>query len=87
MNEFIKVLKCPKCGAKIKENWLKYQSEAPVCYERQMGAETEYIINCDGYECHNCHNMLKINGSVWEYPEGVPNTDDISVSSCDEENE
>ena len=85
MNEFIKVLKCPKCGTKIKENWLEYQSEEANCYEREMGAETQYIIEYEDYECPNCHSVLKISGSLWEYPEGAYNMDDIEVSSYDDE--
>lgn len=82
MKEFFKVLKCPKCGAKIKENWLEYQSEEPICYERQMGSETQYIVECEDYECPKCHALLKISGSLCEYPEGAYNMDDINITLC-----
>lgn len=34
-----------------------------------MGQETEYIIECDEYECPRFTKSLSIRGAVWEYPE------------------
>ena len=48
-----------------------------------MGTETEYTIECDEYTCPNCEKKFSFHGSIWEYPEGALNLNDIVIEPID----
>lgn len=45
-----------------------------------MGTETEHSIECDEFECPECHKLFSVSGSVWEYPEGAYNYHELHTS-------
>lgn len=47
---------------------------------RGMGNEIEHSIECYGFKCLKCNKPSNVSGSIWEYPEGVYNYDDLQVS-------
>lgn len=72
---------CPYCGNTEKIDLQEYVVDESG-YEREMGTETEYTI-----ECEECKKRFGIEGSIWEYPEGAYNDDSISVVELEEDND
>lgn len=50
-----------------------------------MGTETEYTIEGEEFECPNCKKVFGIKGSIWEYPEGAYNDDNIETVIIEED--
>lgn len=71
-------INCPYCGYQHEIDLEDYVVDVSS-NEREMGAETEYTIECEEYECDNCEKKFGIQGSVWEYPEGAYNDSDIEI--------
>lgn len=72
------IVKCNKCGKIInidKEN-LFYETHE---YEKNMGSEIETIFYGD-VEC-DCHNLIRLNLSGWEYPIGFFNYENIDIEN------
>ena len=40
---------------------------------------------CGFYECEECGKRFRVNGSIWEYPMGAYNYEDIDVEIYDDE--
>ena len=38
---------------------------------------------CDEYTCPNCEKKFSFHGSIWEYPEGALNLNDIVIEPID----
>lgn len=75
---FTHTVKCPHCGASVTYDWSEFIIDSEVIdNDRGMGSETEHIIECDSFPCPNCNNDFKVSGSVWEYPEGAFNDQDL----------
>ena len=64
--------KCPHCEEEVAVEFEIKDIEAIDSTERGMGTETEYIFT-EEVKCPNCNNTFEVEGSVWEYPEGVVN--------------
>ena len=78
---FEHAVECPHCGRSIMYDWSDFVIDSEVIDEdRGMGEETEHIIECEDFECPHCHRKLNVNGSVWEYPEGVYNDHTLDTS-------
>lgn len=78
--DFNRNIECPYCGNITTINLRDYiQDETP--YEREMGTETEYTIECDDIKCIKCSKNFSIHGSIWEYPYGALNSENIRVVS------
>lgn len=73
---------CPYCGEFISERCEDYVVDTSY-YDREMGTETEYTIECDEYTCPNCEKKFSFYGSIWEYPEGTLNLNDIVIEPID----
>lgn len=75
---------CPHCGVSVTQNWSAYIASSNVVNEnRGMGAEIEHTIECDEFECPDCHKLFSVSGSVWEYPEGAYNYHELSTSKVE----
>jgi len=77
------VVKCLHCDC----HYLVNINDFSFCWEfvnstdRDMGRETEYT--CVEYlECPECGRRHKLTFSVWEYPEGVFNHQEIQCDGC-----
>lgn len=61
---------CPNCNQEVIVEFLIQDLEAISYDERGMGNETEYEF-WEEVKCPICIRNFEIDGSVWEYPEGV----------------
>ena len=43
-----------------------------------MGAETQYVIEAEDLICDKCGKSFDVNGSIYEYPEGSFNCEDLT---------
>ena len=71
-------VKCPHCGQKVSIPCDDLVVDT-TGYEREMGTETEYSIECDAYSCPRCGKDLVLHGSIWEYPEGIENENTVAA--------
>lgn len=73
-------LSCPCCSSYFNFELNDFATDVDVIdEEREMGAETEYTIECDEFSCPHCSKSISINGRVWEYPEGAFNDSDLEI--------
>lgn len=85
---FTQSVDCPHCGATITQNWSGYIASSDVVDEdRGMGAEIEHTIECDEFECPECHKSFTVSGSIWEYPEGAYNYHELNTEPLDDEDD
>ena len=77
---------CHYCGQHIRFDFDDFITDISN-YEREMGCETEYSIECEFYECPYCAREFSISGSVWEYPEGVVNLVDLECITTEDDEE
>ena len=78
---FTHSVECPHCGKSVTHNWSEYIISSDIVDEdRGMGTETEHSIECDEFECPECHKLFSVSGSVWEYPEGAYNYNELHTS-------
>lgn len=75
-------VKCPYCNKTITASCEDYVVDESYD-EREMGTEVEYTIACDEYKCPFCNEVFILSGSIWEYPEGCENLNEISSSAID----
>lgn len=62
---FTHSVKCPHCGKSVTHDWSEYIISSDVVDEdRGMGTETEHSIECDEFECPECHKLFSVSGSV-----------------------
>lgn len=81
---FTHSVECPHCGASITNDWSDYIISSDVVDpDRQMGAEIEHSIECNEFECPECHKLFSVSGSVWEYPEGAYNYHELNTSEIE----
>ena len=66
-----RAIKCPYCGAANKIDF----------------AEVEHFFDVEDYCCEKCDKRFRIHGSIWEYPLGVCNHEDINVEALEEDEE
>lgn len=77
---FTHSVECPYCNAHITHNWAEYVQDSQIVDEdRGMGAETEHMIECEEFECPECHKSFSVSGSVWEYPIGAYNYHELNT--------
>ena len=77
------IFECDKCGHKTKyvENELDLDFDCIESSERGMGAENRYDAT-EYLECEECGNEVNVTFSVWEYPVGIHNYDDIEIDGA-----
>ena len=56
---------CPFCNEEVAFDWSKH-----IVDQEKYGKEVENTIECDSFECPNCHEAFNIFGSVYEEPKG-----------------
>lgn len=78
MFDHIKIT-CPCCKKSFNFYFEDFIVDTDVDDNRGMGSETEYVIECEDYECSHCSRTLLISGSIWEYPVGVLNDSELQI--------
>ncbi|WP_185750766.1 hypothetical protein [Clostridium sp. KNHs214] len=79
-----RAITCPYCGT---ENNMNFADDCNSSYEeRQMGPEKEYSFDWQECKCENCEKDFRVFGSIWEYPMGAYNCEDINVEALVDEN-
>lgn len=53
----------------------------------EMGPEVEYYFDVEDCYCEECEKRFRVHGSIWEYPLGAYNYEDISVEALEEDDE
>lgn len=76
-----RAISCPYCEYRNVFDFSDY-SESSV-EERQMGPEIEHSFEVENHICESCGKEFDIKGSIWEYPMGVYNDEDINVIKHD----
>lgn len=75
---FNHTVKCPHCGASVTNDWSEFIIDSEVVNnDRGMGHETEHTIECEGFTCPECNKNFNVAGSIWEYPEGACNDQNL----------
>lgn len=80
-------VKCPYCQKSNMENWEEYIENSETIDDREMGAEVEHEIYCEEYVCSHCDRVFKVEGSIYEYPEGAFNDSSLSGEKIDDDEE
>lgn len=77
------VFVCKRCGRRhiYKREDLEMYFECIGSEERNMGPENEYQAT-EYVECDKCGNEINITFSVWEYPVGIHNYDEIEMDGA-----
>ncbi|OBA05445.1 hypothetical protein A9D36_09570 [Bacillus subtilis] len=63
---------CPHCKETVHVDLKIEDLDAIDSSDRGMGSEIEYSFTAEA-ECPNCQKTFELEGSLWEYPEGVIN--------------
>lgn len=75
-------LTCSKCGKQHEFTPEDTDFEVTSTEERPMGLELchswEHSFNCDSDVCED-ENEIEIEYEIWEYPQGVLNTDKVDI--------
>ena len=75
-------IKCPYCG---EENIIDFEDySSSFSEERQMGPQITYEFDVDDLECCSCGKYFRAYGSIWEYPLGAYNYEDIDIEENDD---
>lgn len=80
-NENTLKFKCSNCGKihQFDKEEIELDFECVDSDERNMGIENHYEAIVD-FECE-CDNIIEVIFEIWEYPQGVHNYDDITISN------
>jgi len=80
-----RAIECPYCGT---ENNMDFADDCETsCEERQMGPQVEYMFDLEDCICDECGKRFRVHGSIWEYPMGAYNYEDIDVEALADEDE
>lgn len=80
-----RVIECPYCGTANNMDFSDYSNTNTD--ERQMGPEVEHYFEVEDCECVECRKRFRVNGSIWEYPLGAYNYENINVEVLEEDDE
>ncbi len=74
---------CDRCGKRhqYSESDIDLDFECVGSDERSMGTENEYQ-HTEYIDCEECGNEINVTFSVWEYPIGAHNYDDIDIDGA-----
>ena len=78
-----RVIECPYCSAANNIDFSDYSDTSTD--ERQMGPEVEHYFDVEEWECVECGKEFRVHGSIWEYPLGAYNYEDINVESLEDD--
>jgi|UniRef100_UPI0035203378 hypothetical protein len=78
-----RAIECPYCGA---SNVMDFEDDCDsFSEERQMGPQITYSFNWEDCYCDACGKQFHVYGSIWEYPVGAYNYEDIKVEKLEDE--
>lgn len=80
-----RAIECPYCGVANNIDFAEYSETYKD--ERQMGPEVEHYFDVEDCHCEECKKRFRVHGSIWEYPLGALNEEDISVEALEEDEE
>ena len=80
-----RAIECPYCGAANNIDFAEYSETSE--YERQMGPEVEHYFAVEDCYCEECEKRFRVHGSIWEYPLGAYNYEDICVEALEDDDE
>lgn len=69
---------CPHCDKTVSDSCKDFVVDT-YSSERKMGPEIEYVIECTEYPCPHCGKSFALADSIYEYPEGVENLNEVKV--------
>ena len=78
-----RVIECPYCGTANNMDFSDYSDTTTD--ERQMGPEVEHYFDVEDWDCVECGKRFRVHGSIWEYPLGAYNCEDINVEALEED--
>lgn len=81
--KLVQNITCPYCGKSLGVDVKQYASEKKGS-EKGMGTETEYTFDCEDFSCPECKESFRIEGTVFEYPEGEIEISTIQGIKSDE---
>ncbi len=70
---------CPFCGKELDFDWTKH-----IVDQEKYGKEVENTIECDEFECTDCHEVFNVFGSVYEEPKGKYSYHELSAEPIQE---
>ena len=80
-----RAIPCPYCDANNNMDFEKdYESFEE---ERQMGPQITYSFDWSDCICEECEKRFRVYGSIWEYPIGAYNYEEIDTERYEEEEE
>lgn len=75
-------IECPYCGGANNIDFSDYSYSYK--YERRMGPEVDHSFEVDDWDCIECGKLFRMSGSIWEYPLGAYNYENIEVVALEE---
>ena len=81
------IIACPCCGKDFDFYFDEFVTDTDVDEDRGMGEETEYVIECEEFECPKCSESMSIFGSIWEYPVGALNDTQLEITSISDDDD
>lgn len=72
------IIACDKCKYQNRFACDELEFDVVDAEERQMGPESHHLSEFD-FECRNCNAEINVKYSVWEYPSGSYNNEEIEV--------
>lgn len=80
-----RAIECPYCGS---ENNMDFADNYETSNEeRKMGPQIEYMFDWEDCTCDECGKKFRVHGSIWEYPMGAYNYEEIEVEKLEDEEE
>ena len=73
---FNRKINCPHCHRNLMIDFQDYVIDTEV-EDREMGAYAMHHVEAEELECAYCKCFFDVAGSIFEYPEGVDNGDDL----------
>lgn len=80
-----RAMECPYCGAVNNIDFAEYSETSED--ERQMGPEVQHYFDVEDCYCEECEKRFRVYGSIWEYPLGAYNYEDINVEALEDDDE
>jgi DNA-directed RNA polymerase subunit RPC12/RpoP len=73
-------IKCNKCGHQNSINCDDLSFDEVETDQRSGGTETHYQAETE-FSCSNCSETIEVTYDVWEYPDGIKNSESIDVKN------
>ena len=76
---FTRTITCPHCNHSNTIDFTDYVVSSSR-EERNLDPETQYDIEAEDLVCDKCSKSFDVNGSIFEYPEGAFNCEDLEIT-------